>query len=623
MTRVSRHEWVPQGVDLLEDRAWEALRETDRSILVTAGAGAGKTEFLAQKATYLLQTGICPAPKRILAISFKKDAARNLAERVAKRCPRDQAKRFDSMTFDAFTKGLLDRFRPTIPEPFNASGTYHIVTPFRRDYEDFLERYGYRSVSAQRLEKRVPLTDLPIDQSNGSELHRALADYWHDQFFGGEEISLSFPMINRLVKLLLQENSYIRWALQATYPIVFFDEYQDTTYAQYDMLLTAFDGSDAVFTAVGDDKQRIMGWAGAIDDAFGQFENDFDARRITLLSNWRSHVDLVRIQHEIARRIDDNVEEVQAQGTREIEGEVSAIWQFRSADDENNYLAEWVSREVQSGRVAPHDVAILIRMRADQVETEIAPAFAARGLRIRNAARLAGEIQIQDLLGEELTGIFVPLLRLGATDRSPENWEQAQQNYLFLETADPDNDLTQERLLVKLEAFVRQLRAKLACRQTDPESAEEVAQMLLEFVGRPVLRQSFPAYQRERDFERVWRGFVILLKECAEHSSSWTEALDEFEGVGQVALMTVHKSKGLEFHTMIFYGLDHQTWWSLKPNSGEELNTLFVAFTRAKQRAFFSQCVERGRAIGWIQQLLAPAGVEVLDGTTIVEPHCA
>lgn len=611
MTRVSRDDWVPQGVDGLEGRAWEALRENDSSILVTAGAGAGKTEFLAQKAAYLLQTGICPAPKRILAISFKKDAAQNLAERVAKRCPNDQARRFDSMTFDAFTKGLMDRFRPALPEPFNAPGTYQIVNPFRRDYDDFIERHGYHGVSAQQLERRLLLTDLPIDLSNGSEVNRALADYWHEQFFGGEEISLSFPMINRLIKLLLQENPYIRQALQATYPIIFLDEYQDTTYAQFDMLLTAFDGSDAVFTAVGDDKQRIMGWAGAMDDAFAQFENEFDASRISLLSNWRSHEDLVRIQHEIARRIDGDVEEVQAQGTREIEGEISAIWQFRSTDSENNYLAEWVSREVQSGRVEPHDVAILIRMRADQVEDEIAPAFAARGLRIRNAARSVGDIQIQDLLGEELTGVFVPLFRLGSTDRSPENWALAQQNYLSLEAADPDNDLTQERLLVKLEAFVRQLRAEMASRQPDPNSAVEIAEILLEFVGKPVLRQFFSAYQRERDFERVWSGFITLLKECAERSCSWREVLDEFEGIGQVALMTVHKSKGLEFHTMIFYGLDNQTWWSLTPQRGEELNTFFVAFTRAKQRAFFTHCKARGGAISWIQDLLLPTGVKI------------
>mgnify|MGYP000226997393 CR=1 FL=1 len=619
MTCVSKDDWVPQGVGGLENRAWEALDETEISVLVTAGAGAGKTEFLAQKATYLLQTGICPASKRILAISFKKDAARNLAERVEKRCPRGQARRFDSMTFDAFTKGLLDRFRPTIPEPFNASGTYQIVSPLRRDYGGFLERHGYHGVSAQQLEGRVPLANLPIDLSNGSEVNRALAHYWREQFFGSEEISLSFPMINRLVKLLLQENPYIRRALQATYPIVFLDEYQDTTYAQYDMLLTAFDGSDAVFTAVGDDKQRIMGWAGAMDDAFTQFENDFSARRISLLSNWRSHEDLVRIQHEIARRIDGEVEEVQAQGIREIEGDISAIWQFRSIDEENHYLAEWVSHEVRSGRVEPHDVAILIRMRADQVEEEIAPAFGERGLRIRNAARSVGEIQIQDLLGEELTSMFVSLLRLGATDRSPENWELAQQNYLFLQAADPDNELTQERLLAKLEAFVRQLREELIRRQPDLDSAEVIAELLLEFISKQMLRQCFPAYQRERDFERVWVGFVTLLKECAEHSSSWAEALDEFEGIGQVALMTVHKSKGLEFHTMIFYGLDNQTWWSLTPQRSEELNTFFVAFTRAKQRAFFSQCVERGRAIGWIQQLLAPVGVVTIDGTTILD----
>ena len=52
----------PQGVTSLEPNAWTALKQTDRNILVTAGAGAGKTEFLAQKASYLLQTGICCMP---------------------------------------------------------------------------------------------------------------------------------------------------------------------------------------------------------------------------------------------------------------------------------------------------------------------------------------------------------------------------------------------------------------------------------------------------------------------------------------------------------------------------------------------------------------------------------
>src|SRR5262245_3036674 len=98
MTRVAPDKWRPSGIPDLEPAAWAALRHT-QSAVVTAGPGAGKTEFLAQRAAYLLQTGLCASPHRILAISFKKDAAQNLAERVAKRCPTEQAARLTSMTF--------------------------------------------------------------------------------------------------------------------------------------------------------------------------------------------------------------------------------------------------------------------------------------------------------------------------------------------------------------------------------------------------------------------------------------------------------------------------------------------------------------------------------------------
>src|SRR5688500_17931330 len=100
----------------------------------------------------------------------------------------------------------------------------------------------------------------------------------------------------------------------------------------------------------------------------------------------------------------------------------------------------------------------------------------------------------------------------------------------------------------------------------NPDSAKSVAEQVLGYVGASIMRQAFVAYQRQMDFDRVWNRFVLLLSECAQEASSWSEVLDEFEGLGQIALMTIHKSKGLEFHTMIFYGLDNQTWWSLTPN---------------------------------------------------------
>ena len=619
MSRVSKTDWQPQGISGLEDNAWEALRENEHSVLVTAGAGAGKTEFLAQKATYLLQTGICPEPKRILAISFKKDAASNLAERVAKRCPKEQARRFNSVTFDAFTKGLWDRFRSALPAPYNSPRAYKIVMPSRYDYEDFFRKHepDFNSLSPDLFAKALSQKNIPIQPCNSLMLH-ALALYWEEQFSAQDEIFVSFQMLNRLVKLLLKKNPSICKALQMTYPFVFLDEFQDTTYAQYDLLQAAFADRQAVVTAVGDDKQRIMCWAGAMPDAFHQFETDFSARRVSLLSNWRSHDELVHIQHEIAHLIDSNVAQVQAKGVRAVEGAVAAIWQFPTPESESSCLAQWIKQEVDSRRIRAHDVAILVRNWAARAEQAIAPAFQQEGLRIRNVDRSVGEIKIQDLIREDLTSIFIPLLRLGATERSPKDWETSLRNLQFLEGVDPSDERTQRRLQDKLAHFVGQLKGELRQHPPDARSAEDISKKLFEFITPSILQQAIPAYRREADFERVRTGFVTFLEECAEQSSSWKHALDEFEGLDQVALMTIHKSKGLEFHTMIFYGLDSETWWRLAREKPEELNAFFVALTRARQRAFFSRCTARGQAIDWIEQILGEAGVPTIDGTTIV-----
>src|SRR5437899_1854011 len=124
--RIPSASWVPIGVDELEKGADEAVRNI-ANVLVVAGPGAGKTELLAQRACYLLQTGLCASPRRILAISFKRDAARNLRERVSRRCGATLANQFDSYTFDSFCKSLVDRFLMAVPEPFRPHLEYQIL----------------------------------------------------------------------------------------------------------------------------------------------------------------------------------------------------------------------------------------------------------------------------------------------------------------------------------------------------------------------------------------------------------------------------------------------------------------------------------------------------------------
>lgn len=76
--------------------------------------------------------------------------------------------------------------------------------------------------------------------------------------------------------------------------------------------------------------------------------------------------------------------------------------------------------------------------------------------------------------------------------------------------------------------------------------------------------------------------------------------------------MTVHKSKGLEYHTVIFMGLEDSAWFNFQRQSDEETAGFFVAFTRAKQRVIFTYCSARGsRAqIAPLYDLLKKAGVQ-------------
>ena len=128
MKIVHPDKWLPCDGISLEEAADTAVRCSDRHVLVVAGPGAGKTELLAQKAAFLFQTNQCREPQKILAISFKTDAAQNLKERVEKRCGTDIKGRFVSMTYDAFAKNILDHFLYALPDELRPATDYLAVS---------------------------------------------------------------------------------------------------------------------------------------------------------------------------------------------------------------------------------------------------------------------------------------------------------------------------------------------------------------------------------------------------------------------------------------------------------------------------------------------------------------
>ena len=617
-SKASPKDWRPVGIEDLEPNAWKALKH-EGSALVVAGPGAGKTEFLAQRAAYLLQTGLCPPPYKILAISFKVDAAENLARRVKSRCTESEARRFVSLTFDAFTKSLVDRFSAALPDPWQLSRPYEVFIP-RGDIQAFLDEmlrsapsqwtaevaglsstnFEPRTIGSQRLPTG------PIDPSNGSEF---AAQRWWGERLRGAYSTPTFTCLNRLAELAIRTNPQLQRALRVTYPFVFVDEFQDTTYAQYDFLSSVFSDSGSRITAVGDDKQRIMGWAGARGDVFEQFGADFAARRIPLVLNHRSSPGLVRVQQVFARAIDAAASDVESRAQGEIDGDVSQVWRSPTAEDEASTIAGWLKSDMAARGTRPRDYALLVRQRADAFEEQLRPEFDRRELRLRNESHELGRTTLQNLLAEESTRVALAILRLGAHTRAPEAWNLAAESLIRLRATDPNDDGMSRRVQEQLTAFIRSMRAELRETPT-PEAAEMIAERVFEFMDPDAIRRVYAEYAGGDGLEISIEAFHLHLQASAVASDNWIECLDLFDGQDSTPLMTVHRSKGLEYDTVVFIGLDDDSWWSHRPGGLEGRSTFFVALSRAKQRAIFTYCEGRTRnRVADLYQLLSSAGV--------------
>lgn len=590
---VKPSEWQPVGIKDLEPAAERAVRASSNT-LVVAGPGAGKTELLAQRACFLLQTGICAYPNRILAISFKRDAARNLGDRVLLRCGSEVGRRFDSFTFDSFAKRLVDRFISGLPEPWRPAS----------DYELRLKDLKWKP-SAR-------ITDEPPEAT-------AL---WKKFLQQKQPSWLNFPMLSVLAEHVLALNPLVLRALRRTYAYVFLDEFQDTTDLQYELTKTAFLGSNAVVTAVGDPKQRIMQWAGALSGIFEKFKSDFGATVFHPVINYRSAPELIRIQGFLAAALEDRPRAAKASSEGAGEHGECRILSFEDSDAEAKCIASLVKNWMKSDGLGPRDLCVLTRNRPPDYTAVLQEELRKVGI----ATRI--ESELQDLLSEPLTSIDLDFLRLGAGDRVPCAWANTIDT--LRRTIGGDTEESQREIARNLTKFLKKLRRLLKESRSKESEINEVLEAIVSFVGRKAFEAVYPQYGQGQLFDETVQQIGSYLSEFRK-TMDWNASLDEFEGTHALPIMTIHKSKGLEYHTVIFVGFEDSAFWGFQKNPAEESCTFFVAFSRARRRVIFTFSEQRVRPPGTPAQQQERAGIqplyEILSRAGVVtervtEAHC-
>lgn len=591
MKKVSPDDWRPADGLILEPVSEIAVRSNFNSI-VLAGPGAGKTELLAQRASYLLQTGLCSRSQRILAISFKRDSARNLQERVKKRCGKELSRRFDSLTFDAFAKGILDRFIEALPETWKPTPNYEIdfsltnKRPWQGLLEQLIGRSGFHARDIEELKgssllKRKVFSLLPDEAFDaGSADHIAAVEIWKILLHEKSPSVLNFQMIGRLVLVILQSNPMLLKALRMTYSHVFMDEFQDTTGIQYNLTKECFRESSAILTAVGDPKQRIMKWAGALDGVFASFKTDFSAEILRPICNYRSAPELVRIQNILARAIEGNeTPNVESRNTSGTDGECRSLV-FSSHESEADVLSEFIQEWMTQDTLGPRDICILSRQTPEKYATTLQNKLNEAGIKARI------ESELQDLLSEPVIDMLLAILKLIVKKKDPNAWNVATEELQRLHGV-PDDVKTLKQLENELTGFLKSKRNGLP-QLSSKKEVLELFEELLTFYDKTLLISCYPQYKQGSFLRETLEKSAKYLLEYYESHQSWEKAIDEFEGKDSIPIMTMHKSKGLEYHTVIFIGLEDGALWGYSGNAAEETCGFFVALSRAKQRVIFT-----------------------------------
>jgi superfamily I DNA/RNA helicase len=274
-------------------------------------------------------------------------------------------------------------------------------------------------------------------------------------------------------------------------------------------------------------------------------------------------------------------------------------------------------QELLANGIEPEEICVLVRQTASKYVHNLLDTFHKAGIAIRL------EEPYQLLLKDELIRSIVGMLSLCAGVHPADHWVPALDLLYTLDGIDDWEGKAAFQTEARLTAFVEEMKAKMEVPVETQPQIQVIVGELLSFLGVSRLRAHFPRVQNESSFNKLVSDFVPLLFQCWEGETTWGETLSTFQGLDTIPIMTIHKSKGLEYHTVFFIGLEDAAWWNFAKQSDEETCAFFVAFSRARKQVYFTFCNQRALGMGQtrtlqqrkkvtsLYQMLLSAGVSV------------
>ena len=329
-----------------------------------------------------------------------------------------------------------------------------------------------------------------------------------------------------------------------------------------------------------------MGWAGALEGIFKTFAKDFNARGLNLYQNFRSLPRLRRMQNAMVKVM----EPAAAVPDKDITGNSGeiAILAFENSQEEAVEVAAMILGWINKDKIPPAEIAVVLSKQPELYAEFLMIELGRLGIPFRN------EQKIQDLSAEPVARLIIDFLSVVLSDREPDAYGRLMQ-VIQDSNFDVDGDYDSR---ARWHRFLDQIRAQLAQGAIAPTNAASLRKLTDSFLTKlgPESLVALSADYEQGDrldtvindtFDRIG-GFLQLEPDPAKAISRFSEDM-------AVRIMTIHKSKGLEFDTVVMLGIERQTFFG---NVDDERAAYFVGISRAKRVLVLTTATERARPSG-------------------------
>ena len=602
---------------LLNKEQYEAMLATDGPVLVSAGAGSGKTRLLTYRIAYLITEKHVP-PQNILAITFTNKAANEMKERIHDVAPGGEL--VTVCTFHSFCARMLRMYASFIPG-YKENFTIFSETDTAKIYKDIFKQLNITDETTKCNFKHNVSTikneNMTIEEYKKIfSYNRDLPEFERVYLMYQDELKKNNAMDfdDLLVNFykLISTNQNVLASIQNKYTYFSVDEFQDTNKLQYD-IIKLLASKTRNLLIVGDEDQSIYGWRGANIDNIFNFTREFkDVKIFKLEQNYRSTKKILERANKIIKnnknRLDKNLY------TENEEGTDVYYYPAMTETDEADFVVRTILSKHNEG-VPYHEMAILMRLNAlsrafeEKLLAYNVPHIMYNGFKFFERAEIKNVLAyLTQIVNPDDNVSFTRIINFpkrGIGDTSIDKLNQIaistrlslKQVVMNYELYDLPSSLRSK--LKDFKALLTDLDEKI-----NEYGMYDFFTYLLDEAG---IMKSFDL-ENEQDLERSLNvnSLANSVKEFEENNEGATiidylqsvtlsAAMDDDDGNG-VVIATVHGAKGLEFDTVFVVGCEEKIFPISRDNNDdieEERRLMYVAITRAKKDLYLTSSDSR------------------------------